>query len=206
MFDFLAELGTAYRTNLERAISSAVKHVVEASARNNDQKLAFPALAAAVHVSDDSLVVSYAASFGAILDGVQRANTAPSEIVLVIWNAWSGTPEMSSILGGLTKALYRNVEEWSGRFRVIAKAVAIVAILVGMLYSIFTRARIARPSRSTIIKGVLKTVPAVAGYWYLTVTLNVLPLSTLPAFEIGSIAAAACAIGVLAHRWIFPSS
>lgn len=85
LFDFLHELGDDYHGSLARAISSASKEVVERTGSDNHRKVAFPALAAAQHVKDREIVLTYARSFSSVLDGIRRAEgRKPAEIVLII--------------------------------------------------------------------------------------------------------------------------
>ena len=200
MFEFISELGDDYARNLTRAISSAVKEVVEESGRGGDQKLAFPALAAAEHVVDRYLVVSYSHSFEAILDGLSRAKNTPSEVVLVVWRAWSGTPELGSALRGLSQALYRKVPEWSERLKLVTSTAAGAGLLVGVVWAFVTTKKKRRSDWLTFVLGVTAVVPTVVSYWYLEAFLKVMPLSPWPAVEVSVLAVVCCAIGVLLQR------
>ncbi len=200
MFEFVKELGGDYKQNLTRAISPAVKEVTEESASRGDQRLAFPALAAAEHVVEDYLVVSYEASYDAILDGVSRASRTPSEIVLVVWHAWSGTPELASALGGLSRALYRRIPSWSKRLKTVFAAGAAAGLLTGVVCAFVTTKRKRRSDWFTFMLGAIGVVPAVASYSYLGALLKVAPLSSWPAIEIAALALACCGIGHVLQR------
>jgi hypothetical protein len=197
MFEFVEELGVEYTRNLSRAISSAVKEVIEESGRRGDQRLAFPALAAAEHVRDRHLVVSYGTSFSSILDGLSRADVTPSEVVLVVWHRLSGTPEMSSAIQGISAALYEHASSWSERFRLVATAAVVSAFLFGVLYGLLGIKKKRPRDWYAFVLRMLALIPIVGTYWYVDTFLKLMPISSWPTLEIGLIASFCFGIGLL---------
>ncbi len=195
MFEFVSDLGGDYRQNLTRAISSAVKEVLERSGIKGDQKLAIPALAAAEHVTDKYLVISYEDSYRAILDGISRAKSTPSEIVLVVWHAWLGTPEMSSAIHGLSEALYRQVPERAERLKTLFVGAASIGFLSGVFGGFLITPKKRRSSLFTFIIGLVVVVPIIASYWYLDLLLRSASLATLPGPKAAFLTVCSCLIG-----------
>lgn len=186
LFEFVEEFGSEYEANLESAISSASKEVVEQSGQAGDQKMAFPALAGADHVIEKNLVVPYRVSFEAIIDGIGRARgDTPSQIFLVVWQSLLGTPEMESAMAGLEMAALKRIPEWNNRLILVASGLVSVGFIVGLLVGYFSITQLDRPKLVVLIVTIIGIFPVAFGYWYLERLMKVLPLTEQPEIEIG---------------------
>jgi hypothetical protein len=169
LFEFLEELGPNYPGHLKTAISSATKESIQRCGSHGERKFAIPALAAATHVLDRHLVLTYRDSFDSILDGIGRVDRGdtPSQIILVIWDA-SSDREMSSACDGLERACYSRIPVWSASVRLATAASLSVALFLGLLFKHLRLQRSARMRATHLIAVVsLCLIAATCGFLYL---------------------------------------
>jgi len=201
MFEFLDELGKDYQLNLTSAISTAIKEVLEYSGEFQERTLAVPALAAAEHVVDRELVVSYADSFKASLDGVSRAQgKIPSQVVFVVWHSLEGHPEFDSATGGLEQAAYAMIPLWSNRLQTAASVAIGLGLLTGLLLSHFTKRPISKGAISIMLMTILVVLPVILEHFWFNITVKIIPFTSHYSAEIGFIAGVATIIGYFIHR------
>jgi len=196
MFDFLKDFGDDYKDSLRYAVSSSVMEVVQNSASNGDTALAFPAMAGAQHVQETHLVITYADSFGAILDGLSRAQGAkPSKAYLVVWNELVGHQELQAAIGGLQEALYRELPDWRDRLRSsMGTAIAGCFVLGVAFASLYSRRPLA--TRLNLFKCMLVTFVLVLDAKYTSWIGQYLPAAALPCVSIAILSGLAFAVGV----------
>lgn len=199
LFEFVQELGTNYRNNLSSAISSATKEVIEAVGRSDNQRVALPALAAAKHVIDDELVVSYKSSFSAILDGLNRVSGgSPSHVVLVLWHLIDDTPEFKAAIRGLRKAIYRKLPDWKKSLEQTASILAAIGLIVGVLFSHLRKQSGLKPLAIVLLIGLL---PIITDYFYMKAAIGLLPISNIPQIEIAILTGVMTFFGMKLHEF-----
>jgi hypothetical protein len=202
LFDFMEELGDDYRPMLRRAVSDAVKQIAEECGGTGENRVAFPALAGARHVVDRGLVLTYAESFGAIIDGLSRAGgTKPSKVVLVAWREAHSAPELDAATEGVRRACYQHLPAWQARLKTAVLATLSVAFMLGVLTAWSRAGGKGRPHMWAFLIDSAVLLPAVLGCAYAKLVPGLLPVRLWPKYALAAVAALAFFTGVRLHRW-----
>lgn len=204
MFAFLRDLGEDYQDTLASAVSRSVMEVAQHSGDHRDRSLAIPALAAAHHVRDKELVLSYGDSFSAILDGLGRVHGhPPPQVHLIIWWQINGHKEMAAALSGLESALYRGVPGWSQRLRGMIIGALAVSFVLGILWSLYLRDRLQfRRQAPRFIVLALATFGTAVGASYVEWSADILQAATFPRAAVGVAAFCGLILGALVERFV----
>lgn len=199
MFEFTGDLGTAYGRSICDAISSAVMTAVQQSADDGESSIAIPAMCAALHVTDRSLVVSYWESFSSILDGIERASgKVPASVHLVLWRNAHSRAEQRAAANGLEAALYDGLPAWRDRLRNTLVGAMAVTFVLGVLWSMWRQhGQFSRSAAWRILVLSIAAVGAAVGATFIDWSLEVVQAAKIPATVCGLCAACAFILGAV---------